>query len=57
MTLIVRIVNLILKLNRKTKKSPFVSEEEFIGYEAFTSGYQDKLPKDNQDGRKFCGRN
>jgi hypothetical protein len=45
-----------LKLNRKKKKSPLIPEEEFIGYEAFTSGYQDKLVKNKQDDSKFCRR-
>lgn len=56
MTLIERILNLILKLNRKKGESPLIPEEEFIGYEAFTSGYRDKLLKNKQDDSKFCRR-
>jgi hypothetical protein len=56
MTLLVRILNRILKLNKKKKESPLISEEEFIGYEAFPSGHRDKLPKNKQHGSKSCGR-
>jgi len=52
----VRILNRILKLNKKKKESPLISEEEFIGYEAFPSGHRDKLPKNKQHGSKSCGR-
>jgi hypothetical protein len=56
MTLLVRILNRILKLNKKKKESLLMPEEEFIGYEAFSSGHQDKLPKNKQYSSKSCGR-
>jgi len=56
MKLLVRILNRILKLNKKKKESILISEEEFIGYEAFPSGHRDKLPKKKQHSSKFCGR-
>lgn len=55
MTLLLRILNRILKLNKKND-GPLISEDEFIGYEAFPSGHQDKLTKKKQHGSKFCGR-
>lgn len=53
---ILRILDLILKLRRRKKESSIFSEEEFIGYEAFTSEYQDKILKDNRNGIKFSGK-
>jgi len=54
--LIVRILGFILRLNRKKTKGSLFPEEEFIGYESFTSNYQDKTPKNNQNGIKIHGR-
>jgi len=56
MTLILRFLNFIFKFNRKKKKSSFISEEDFIGYEAFPSGYRDKLFKNNSENKKVCGK-
>jgi hypothetical protein len=53
--LISRILNLLLKFKKK-KESPSILEEEFIGYEAFPSGYRDNLLKNKQDDSKFCGK-
>ena len=54
MTLILRFINFIFKSNKKKGKSSFTSEEDFIGYEAFPSGYRDNLLKDNRENNKFC---
>jgi hypothetical protein len=56
MTLILRFLNFIFKFNKKKKKSSSASEEDFIGYEAFPSGYRDKLFKNNRENSKFCGK-
>lgn len=56
MTLIMRFLNFIFKSNKKKKKSSFTSEEDFIGYEAFPSGYRDKLLKHDMENDKFCGK-
>lgn len=53
---VLRILDLILKLRRRKKENSIFSEEEFIGYEAFPSGYQDKILKDNRNGIKFSGK-
>ena len=55
MTLILRFINFIFKSNKKKKgKSSFTSEEDFIGYEAFPSGYRDNLSKHTRENNKFC---
>jgi hypothetical protein len=54
MTLILRFINFIFKSKKKKKKSSFTSEEDFIGYEAFPSGYRDNLLNDNRENNKFC---
>jgi hypothetical protein len=55
MTLILRFINFIFKSKKKKKKkSSFTSEEDFIGYEAFPSGYRDNLLKHNRENNKFC---
>jgi hypothetical protein len=51
-----RFLNFIFKSNKKKKKSSFTSEEDFIGYEAFPSGYRDKLLKHDMENDKFCGK-
>jgi hypothetical protein len=56
MTLILRFLNFIFKFNRKKKKSSFISEEDFVGYEAFPSGYRDKIFKNNSENKKVCGK-
>jgi hypothetical protein len=45
-----------LKFTRGKKKNPFVSEEDFVGYEAFSSGHQDKLVKNGRENNRFCGK-
>jgi len=54
MTLILRFINFIFKSNKKKEKSSFTSEEDFIGYEAFPSGYRDNLSKHTGENNKFC---
>lgn len=54
MTLILRFLNFIFKFNRKNKKSSFIAEEDFVGYEAFPSGYRDKLFKNKSENQKVC---
>ncbi len=56
MTLMLRILNFIFKFNRKNKKSSFIAEEDFVGYEAFPSGYSDKLFKNSSENQKVCGK-
>jgi hypothetical protein len=55
-TQILRFLNLIFKFNRKKGKSSLISEEDFVGYEAFPSGYRDKLFKNNSENTKGCGK-
>ncbi len=51
-----RFLNFIFKFNRKNKKSSFIAEEDFVGYEAFPSGYCDKLFKNSSENQKVCGK-
>jgi hypothetical protein len=56
MKLLVRILNRLFKLNKKREESTLISEDEFIGYEAFSSGHRDKLIKKKQHSSRYCGR-
>jgi len=47
-----RFLNFIFKFNQEKKESPFTSEEDFIGYEAFSSEYRNNLFKDNMENDK-----
>jgi hypothetical protein len=39
---------------KKNKKSSFTSEEDFIGYEAFSSGHRDNLIEHKRENNKSC---
>jgi len=56
MALIPRFLNFVLNLIKRRRKSSFTFEEEFIGYEAFPSEYQDKLSENKKENTKFCGK-
>ena len=52
MTFMKRFLNFIFKFNQEKKESPFTSEEDFIGYEAFSSEYRNNLFKNNMENDK-----
>jgi len=56
-TIIQRIRNLISKFARRRKENPFASEDDFVGYEAFSSGHQDELLENGRESSRLGGKN
>jgi hypothetical protein len=56
MTIIQRIRNLISKFARGKKENSFASEEDFVGYEAFSSRHQDELLENGRESSRLCGK-
>lgn len=57
MAIIQLIRNLISKFGRGRKEHLFTSEEDFVGYEAFSLGHADKLLENGREGNRPCGKN